>query len=186
MCLIFALGAGGCSEREALPSPSPAPEQPSSPSPTEDSGIPTDAVFLPVFSLIDAHGQTHASTELLEGGLVLVVTSPTLSSQDAQEGWSEVLVKQASKELAREVVFLEDISVSWFPNKARSRMKEDSSPTEPPLLLLDEDGSLCRQLGVPEEETWLLVFDESGRLRLTWETDPSAEVIAMIEAVFAE
>jgi hypothetical protein len=36
----------------------------------------------------------------------------------------------------------------------------------PPLLLLDENGHVRTELGVPKDETWILAFDAGGQQRL--------------------
>ena len=47
-------------------------------------------VPLPRFVLADPDGKKHASSDLLKGGLVLVVTEPTYHAEKAQRAWGDV------------------------------------------------------------------------------------------------
>jgi hypothetical protein len=130
---------------------------------------------LPRFTLRDADGGQHTRDALLEegAGLVVVVTAPTMACQEAQEGWSEALL--AARPEDGLLVFLEDLSQSWFEDTALRHLSEAYEPGEPPLILIDRDGRQRRALGVEEEATVVFVFDARGQ-RVHVQTEPfSAE-----------
>ena len=121
------------------------------------------AQALPAFALEDPGGTRHERDALLaDGGLVVVVTSPTLASGDEQEAWNAALA--AAAPAGARWVLLEDLSQSSFPDTALGRMKEKFDAARPPLLLLDLDGALRKALRVAEGATVVLVYDEHGAL----------------------
>jgi hypothetical protein len=128
---------------------------------------------LPQFVLGDPNGKKHASSELLKGGLVLVVTAPTYHTQKAQRAWGALLPAAKPKGKGR-LVFLEDMTASSFKGMARREMRKESKEGVPPLLLLDEDGHVRTALGVPKGETWILAFVKGGQQRLVEKGAPSA------------
>ena len=135
---------------------------------TEAGGL-----FLPQFVLADPNGKQHASSEILEGGLLLVVTAPTYHTQKAQRAWGALLPAAKPKGKGR-LVFLEDMTASSFKDTARKEMRKESKEGAPPLLLLDEDGRVRTALGVPKGETWILAFVTGGQQRLVEKGAPSA------------
>lgn len=121
------------------------------------------AAALPAFTLEDPAGKKHERDALLaDGGLVVVVTAPTLACGEAQEAWNEALAAAAPGE--GRWLLLEDLSQSAFPGTALGRMKDEFDPARSPLLLLDPDGALRKSLGVAEDATVVLVYDEEGAL----------------------
>lgn len=121
------------------------------------------AAALPAFTLEDPAGKKHERDALLAGGgLVVVVTAPTLACGDAQEAWNEALAAAAPGE--GRWLLLEDMSQSAFPGTALGRMKDEFDPARSPLLLLDPDGALRKSLGVAEDATVVLVYDAKGAL----------------------
>ena len=130
-------------------------------------------VSLPQFVLGDPNGKKHASGELLQGGLVLVVTEPTYHAEKAQRAWGDLLPAAQPKGKAR-LVFLEDMTASSFKDTAKKQMRKEFREGVPPLLLLDEDGHVRTALGVPKDETWILAFAAGGQQRLVEKGAPSA------------
>ncbi len=130
-------------------------------------------VSLPQFVLADPNGKKHASSELLKGGLVLVVTEPTYHAEKAQRAWGDLLPAAQPKGKAR-LVFLEDMTASSFKDTAKKQMRKEFREGVPPLLLLDEDGHVRTALGVPKDETWILAFAAGGEQRLVEKGAPSA------------
>ena len=128
---------------------------------------------LPQFVLADPNGKKHASSELLKGGLVLVVTAPTYHTEKAQRAWGDLLPAAKPKGKGR-LVFLEDMTASSFKGTARKQMRKEFQEGMPPLLLLDEDGHVRTALGAPKDETWILAFDAGGQQRLVEKGAPSA------------
>ena len=145
--------------------------------PAEDPLAHEQRVALPERTLADPLGADHALRELARvlGGLIAVVTAPTLANQAAQEGWSSAFDAGIGAERGR-VVFLQDMSVSWFADTAKERMAAETEPDANPLLLLDESGEVARALGVAEGETVLIVFDAKGNELKRSAEDPSAEL----------
>ncbi len=115
---------------------------------------------LPNFTLLDPAGIAHSRDQLLKGGLVIVVTAPTLSQEKSQKGWSELLA--AHKPKGASLVFLEDMSASSFKGMAKKEMKKEYKPGDPVILLLDEAGNLRGSLGVEKGKTAVLVYDKDG------------------------
>jgi peroxiredoxin len=128
---------------------------------------------LPQFVLADPDGRKHASSELLKGGLVLVVTAPTYHTEKAQRAWGDLLPAAQPKGKVR-LVFLEDMTASSFKGTAKKQMRKEFREGVPPLLLLDEDGHVRTALGVPKDETWILAFAAGGQQRLVEKGAPSA------------
>ena len=131
-------------------------------------------VSLPQFVLADPDGKKHASSEILKGGLVLVVTAPTYHTEKAQRAWGDLLPAAHPKGKGR-LVFLEDMTASSFKDTAKKQMRKEFKAGVPPLLLLDEDGHVRTALGVPKDETWILAFDAGGKGRLVEKGAPSTE-----------
>lgn len=119
---------------------------------------------LPRFALRDPFGERHESERVAERGLIVVVTAPTFKNRKAQVGWAEHLLK-SRPEGNEALVFLEDMSASWFDERAREEMRKEDDPDEPPLLLLDEDGALRKRLGAKKGETVVLVYGADHELR---------------------
>ena len=128
---------------------------------------------LPQFVLADPNGKMHARSELLKGGLVLVVTAPTYHTEKAQRAWGDLLPAAQPKGKGR-LVFLEDMTASSFKDTAKKQMRKEFKEGVPPLLLLDEDGHVRTALGVPKDETWILAFAAGGQQRLVEKGAPSA------------
>lgn len=139
---------------------------------------------LPRRSLLDPRGASHALDALTAGGrgVILVVTAPTVDQERAQRGWDEALVAARPADAAARVVFLEDLSQSWFKSVARAAMKKDFVPDREPLLLVDEDGATREALGVGKAATVVLVFDKAGALVATHTEAPSRPVAARVWA----
>jgi hypothetical protein len=129
---------------------------------------------LPQFVLADPDGRKHASSELLKGGLVMVVTAPTYHTEKAQRAWGDLLPAAQPKGKGR-LVFLEDMTASSFKGTAKKEMRKEFQEGVPPLLLLDEDGHVRTALGVPKDETWILAFAAGGQQRLVEKGAPSAD-----------
>lgn len=133
---------------------------------------------LPQFSLKDPAGKTHTQEELAKNGLVLVVTAPILSNKEEQEGWSKYLVETKSGKA--KLALLEDMTPSYFKDKALSQMKKEYKPGEEPILLIDHNGEVRKKLGVPEKETVVLVFDKKGKQIYQEKGKPSASLAKRI------
>jgi len=127
----------------------------------------------PHFSLKDPLGRMHTADEILKGGLVLVVTAPTLRDESAQRGWDKYLLKSMPKG-KMQLVYLEDMVPSAFKKTALKSMKKDFKPGVPPLLLIDHDGKVREKLGVEKNRTEVLVYDENGNLLHSEKGKPSA------------
>ncbi|MCO5170228.1 MAG: hypothetical protein M9894_28160 [Planctomycetes bacterium] len=116
----------------------------------------------------------HTRASLGGGGLILVVTAPTLASEDAQRGWDDHLRATRPADVRGRVAFLEDLDQSWFPDMAVRAMRETYDPGSDPVLLLDRKGAIRRALGVERGATVLFVFDATGERRHRDASDPSA------------
>ncbi len=138
-----------------------------------DDGLPERyARELPRFALRDPFGERHQSERVAEHGLIVVVTAPTFKNRKAQVGWAEHLLK-TRPEGNEALVFLQDMSASWFDERAREEMREEDDPDEPPLLLLDEEGELRKRMGAKKGETVVLVYGADHQLRRVEREDPS-------------
>lgn len=124
------------------------------------------AMVLPHLTLADPRGALHRVEELGAGGrpVILIVSAPTAALESGQRGWDEALQATHPQGAGARIVFLEDLSQSWFPGTARDAMRESFDPTSGPLVLIDEDGRARRALSVDEDATVVLVYDARGRL----------------------
>jgi hypothetical protein len=139
---------------------------------------PVTARPLPTFKLLDPAGKAYSRDDVLVGGLVMVVTAPTYSNQDAQEEWSEYL--SADKPVDSHLVFVEDMDAAMFASFARSAMKNRYKPGQPIILLQDEHGDVPRALGVDKGATVVFVYDRRGMLVLSYAAEPSREAAVQI------
>ncbi len=121
------------------------------------------ANILPDFSLQDPAGQTHTKKEIVQQGVVILVTAPIFKNKGAQEGWSKYLSDE-KKGAKGHLIFLEDLSVSSFKTMALHGMKKDYKIDIEPILLIDETGQLRQQLGVLAEQNVVLVYNSKGQL----------------------
>ena len=129
---------------------------------------------LPSFTLADPSGEEHSSRELAAKGLILVVTTPTMDQGDAQKAWSKALGESRPSGSEVRLVFLQDMSQSWFEDTVRERLREEHEADEgSTLLLLDEEGEVRAKLGVPEDATQVLVYGPQGELRTQVESSPA-------------
>lgn len=164
--LAIALCAGCSSER---------------PIPADDADVTTAsgetddfAPQLPLFALKDPHDNRHERDQLLEqGGLLVVVTAPTVDDGRAQEAWNAALA--ATAPASARWVFLEDLSQSESKRAATNRMAEEFDPDRAPLLLVDTDGAVRRGMEVAEGQTVVLVYDQAGNLVFAETGEPSQE-----------
>lgn len=146
----------------------------------DDAGDKAVVRSLPAFACKDPAGERHEIRELAKAsGVVIVVTAPVLAQQSAQEGWSEQLLAKRPGD-GPSLVFLEDMSQSWFPSTARERMQKEFKPESLPLLLLDEEGEARRALGVGEDQTVVLVYDRTGTLVHEERGEPSPALAEQI------
>ncbi len=128
---------------------------------------------LPDFSLRDPAGKVHTRASLAAGGLVLLVTAPTLDSEDDQRAWDVVLRATRPDGALAGLAFVEDLEQSWFPGQAVRAMREEYDPGGVVVVLVDREGSLRRALKVAEGRTVLLAFDANGARRFAHGGRPS-------------
>lgn len=127
---------------------------------------------LPEFALRDPAGVQFTHKKLASRGAVIVVTAPTLANRDAQRGWADALQKTRPQN-GPFLVFVEDMSASWFQETALERMREKYTPGQETLLLIDPEGRVRKELDVPKGETIVLAFAAGGRLAYVEEDGPS-------------
>lgn len=127
---------------------------------------------LPDFALRDPAGRLHTRASLAGGGLVLVVTAPTLASEEAQRAWDALLRGARPEGTRARIAFVEDLEQSWFPDRAVRAMRDEYDPRGPVVVLVDRAGDLRRSLRVARGRTVLLAFDASGRRRFTYGGSP--------------
>lgn len=120
---------------------------------------------LPAFSLMDPAGRTFTEKDFANNGVIIVVTAPILSCEETQKEWDRLLDKARPGHKGR-VVFVEDMTPSIFRKKALQEMKKEYEPGKDPILLIDSEGKLRKQLGVKLKETAVLVYDRDGKLVL--------------------
>lgn len=133
---------------------------------------------LPSFSLKDPAGKTFTQKDVLEEGLVLVVTAPIMSHQSFQEGWDDKL--RAAKKGKGKLVFLEDMTPSSFKKKALKSMKKDYKEGTEPILLIDNNGKVRAKIGAKKKEKVVLVYDSDGKLIYTNNEKPSTQAATKI------
>lgn len=134
------------------------------------------AQTLPRLRLADPRGAVHRLDEL--GPVILVVSAPTADAEADQRDWDEALAATRPASADARVVFVEDLSQSWFPELAREAMRDAFDPARGPLVLIDEDGGARRALHVDEDATVVLVYDGRGRLVATHTDGPGRQAAA--------
>ena len=118
---------------------------------------------VPDISLPDPRGWKHNLQALARaGGLVLVISAPTLEDRSAQEAWSKLLSDTKGPDNGT-FVMVEDMRDAFIKSIALHDMKEDWKPGDVPLLLVDNTGTLYSVLGVRSEETVVFVYDTAGK-----------------------
>jgi len=127
----------------------------------------------PRVTLRDPSGASHNIAELLALGGVLVMTAPTYSEKDTQEGWGHSLPTAMPK--GGVLIFVEDLSVSDWKSLAEAGIRRQWKPKTPPLVLLDETGSTRELLGEEANTTGVFVFCKKGKLVHTYRGDPSVK-----------
>ncbi len=135
----------------------------------------------PGATLLDPDGGSHNIASLLKNGGVLVMTAPTLHEKDMQEGWSKDLPAAMPK--GGMLIFVEDMSVSAWKGVAKNDMRKDWKPGVPPMLLLDEKGTVRSMLGEAKDTTGVFVYGKDGTLVYTYRGAPSA---AEAKAIWAK
>jgi len=118
---------------------------------------------VPDITLQDPHGGTHNLKALAgAGGLILVISSPTLEERSAQEKWTKLL--SDTRESNRGTfVLVEDMGDAFLKSIALHEMKEEWKPGDVPLLLVDNGDTLNSVLDVHSEETVIFAYDKRGK-----------------------
>ena len=132
---------------------------------------PEPGLTLPRFALEDARGRAFTDEALRGRSAVVVVTAPTVSQGDAQQGWSRALDVLDWPADGPSYFWIEDLSQSWFKSVALGEIRAKYDP--PPWFLIDATGEVRRSLGVPADATAVLVFDRHAVLRLVELAPPS-------------
>lgn len=127
---------------------------------------------LPAFSIKDCLGRPFTDEHFRKNGAVVVITAPTHAQGDAQNAWNRALSPLDWPEGGPVYAFLQDFSQSWFQAIAMAQMKKRYDP--PPLLLVDQDGSVRSALGFLPSMTVLAIYAPGGRL-LSTETNGATE-----------
>ena len=128
-------------------------------------------------------GKHHLPTLAKSGGLVLVITSPTLDDKSAQEAWSRLLASARGANQGA-FVMVEEMEDAFLKSIALHEMKENWKPGDVPLLLVDHSGKLCAKLDVSEDETAVLAYNHKGVLVKRYTGPPSkARAQAMWSAI---
>lgn len=128
---------------------------------------------LPDFALRDPAGRLHTRASLASHGLVVLITAPTLASEDDQRAWDGFLCATRPEAAGAQLAFVEDLDQSWFPDRAARAMREEYDPKGPVVVLVDREGALRRALHVDEGQTVLFAFDASGNRRFAHSGEPS-------------
>lgn len=139
------------------------------------------AAKAPNATLLDPDGGSHNIGALLKNGGVLVMTAPTYREKGMQEGWSNILPAAMPK--GGMLIFVEDMSVSSWKGIAKKDMRKEWKPGVPPMLLLDEKGSVRKMLGEAPDTTGVFVYGKNGELVYTYKGGPSA---AQAKAIWAK
>ncbi len=129
---------------------------------------------LPQFSLRDPHGTPYTNDELLRRGTMIIVTAPTLAEGDKQSEWEKYLGAHWQPD-GPVLVLVEDMTQSWFPETALSRMREEYRSGRGLLMLIDDQGRLRAALGTEEGETCVLAYARGGRLVHAQMLEPTAK-----------
>ncbi|MFO7986338.1 MAG: hypothetical protein R6U38_10755 [Desulfatiglandaceae bacterium] len=108
-------------------------------------------------------GKHHLPTLAKTGGLVLVITSPTLDDKSAQEAWSKLLASARGSNQGT-FVMVEEMKDAFIKSIALHQMKENWKPGDVPLLLVDNSSTLHAKLDVRKDETVVLAYNSKGVL----------------------
>lgn len=120
---------------------------------------------LPALRLADPLGTEFTESQWSTRGAVVVVSAPNVSQGGAQQAWTAAFDGLKREGAAPMVVFLEDMSQSYFRPVVVSRMKAAYRPGSGLLVLLDESGDARQALGVSENATVVFAFGPGRKLR---------------------
>jgi hypothetical protein len=137
------------------------------------TAVSASAKAVPDMTLPDPRGGRHNLKALAgAGGLVLVISDPTLEDRSAQEAWSKFLADTRGANRGT-FVMVEDMGEAFFKSIALHEMKEDWRPGDVPLLLVDNENTLNVALGVHSEETVVFAYGKTGTLVQRYAGTPS-------------
>ncbi|MBF2097177.1 MAG: hypothetical protein IGQ88_02215 [Gloeomargaritaceae cyanobacterium C42_A2020_066] len=146
----------------------------SDPPPTANlPGVPY-APKLPVIDLKDPRGKPITPASLKNRPVVIIFSIPNPQHGKLQDLWTQVLL-QGTWPSQASLLLIEDMSQSLVAEFARIEMARKFKPGSRPMLLLDEQGKARTALGVPKNQTVLLVYDAQGRLIHSDSQPPSPE-----------
>ncbi len=116
----------------------------------------------------DPSGATHTRQEVRGKVVVAIFSAPNMSQGHRQEKWADLLATGHGTKVADEVALflVEDMTQAGvFKGMALDSMKKQFTPHSRPFLILDQDGSILKKLGIAHNETAILIYDRRGRLR---------------------
>lgn len=146
----------------------------SEPPPTASlPGVPY-APKLPVLDLKDPTGKAITPASLKNRPVVIIFSIPNAQHGKLQDLWAKVLL-QGTWPTQANLLLIEDMSQSLVAEFARIEMARKFKPGARPLILLDEQGKARVSLGIPKNQTVVLVYDAQGRLIHADSQPPSTE-----------
>jgi hypothetical protein len=146
----------------------------SNPPPTASSPSVPYAPKLPLLDLKDPAGKAINPASLKNRPVVIIFSIPNSQHGKLQDTWTQVLL-QGTWPTQANLLLIEDMSQSLVAEFARIEMARKYKPGTRPALLLDEQGKARIALGIPKNQTVVLVYDAQGRLIHTDSQPPSTE-----------
>jgi hypothetical protein len=125
------------------------------------------ARHFPFYPLIDPLGKKHSINQFLGKITVFIVSVPNMTQGKKQEKWARLLGEDPKTKLPDDValILVEDIShAGFFKGLALSHIKKNFNENSRPFPVLDMNGTLTHELGVPKNTTQILIYDKSGNL----------------------
>ncbi|TFE69607.1 hypothetical protein [Methylacidiphilum caldifontis] len=125
------------------------------------------ARHLPFTTLIDPMGKKHSKEQFSGKVSVFIVSVPNMSQGRKQEKWAKLLAEDPQSKLPNNValILVEDIAhAGFFKTMALSHIKKHFNDHSRPFPVLDYNGKLSQDFGVPKNTTQILIYDKSGNL----------------------
>jgi hypothetical protein len=118
-------------------------------------------------SLQDPSGASHTRQDAAGKVVVAIFSAPTMSQGGYQEKWSDLLADQPASKVDDSVLLalVEDMTQAGiFKGMALSDMKKQFTTGARPLVILDQNGTVFKQFGVPKNKTQILIYDKTSTL----------------------
>lgn len=116
---------------------------------------------VPSASLADPAGRTFNLGQSNGRPTVILVSAPNMSQGGIQQDWVNRLGALPGRV---NFYLVEDMKQAFFRDMALADMKKDYTEGDRPVVLVDNDGSVRKQLGVPKGKTCVMIYNSRNQL----------------------